>query len=110
MKAPKRKRAAAAGKPLPESPAPMTDLSAGQNYCTRSEPELLIAAQEAVKFLDTAHVEIRGIRARLFREQLSFGAPCGANERVTLEGLIRRLSTDAACLVGELRTIAGKLG
>ena len=118
MKAPKRKTTSNRVEAVPSAwelaGGPAADKPEGDNPCFTNfamirEPALLIAAQEAAKFLDTAHEELRGIRARLFREQIEY-CPSYANERVTLEGLIRRLSTDAACLVGELRTIAGKLG
>lgn len=92
MKAPKREmRTEKANAPMPP------DVGAGQTDG--------VTAQNCVRVRE----ELAAIRARLFREPAGHSWPAVV-ERVTLEGLVLRLSTDAACLVGALRTVASRLG
>lgn len=72
------------------------------------EPELFAAAVNARDFMEQAFRELAAMRQRLYRGEPGCIPP--AETERTLEGVVRGLSTSAACLVGELRTIAAKLG
>lgn len=95
------------GGPDPDATPPSGEAS-NYNCCAIREPELLAAAENARDFMEDAFRELASIRARMFRERFGY-IPPGMEEK-SLEGIVRGMSTSAACLVGELRTISQKLG